>query len=115
MIVLTAAGILGGFLGSLQTTGIEFLAFLGLFNFYIWILVIMYMPATTHTGASSGDATLEMVTLGGSDTENEFNNVARELDFGSSQSSDLEISLSDVNMRSPSPKNLARQSEFGDE
>lgn len=112
---MTGAGILGGFLGSLQTTGIEFLAFLGLFNFYIWILVIMYMPATSHSGPTA-EVPLEMVTLGGSDTENEFNNnVARELDFGS-QSSDLEISLSDVNMRSPSPKNLGKQhSDFGED
>lgn len=115
VIILTAAGILGGFLGSMQTTGIEFLAFIGLFNFYVWILAVMYLPAKPVTGTVGTTPSLEMVTLAGSDTENEFHsNVARELDFGS-RSSDFEISLSDINMRSPSPNKNVAHAEFSDE
>ena len=91
VVVGTVCGIVFGALGPLGESGLEFLAFFGLFNFYVCVLLLMYLPASS----SSGVRGLDVVSLG-SDIDDV---MASDLDFSSSN--DFEISLSDVGINAP--------------
>lgn len=89
VIVLTLCGMLFGSLSPLRTTGTEVLAFFGLFNFYVWVLCVCYLPSVSFRG-------LEMIEIGGATSdEEEVHFSAPEMDFSSN---DFEISLSDVDI-----------------
>ncbi len=74
----------------------------------------MYLPASSvgSSKSSTPGGGLELVTIGGGVDvhDDDFGLSTSELDFNST-SADFEISLSDVNMRAPSPAHpqLARE------